>query len=125
MLRILKQPNFKNSLWIIGEQIVQMVISMVVSILSARYLGPENYGTLNYTLSIVTLFNSVATLGMESVVIKRMIEKPDCEGKYLGGCIGLRMISSIISTISIIIIVFALNPGDTLKIAIAFFLQGL
>ena len=113
------QPNLKNSLWIIGEQIVQMIISFVISILSARYLGPTNYGTLNYTASIVTLFSSIATLGMESVVIKRIIERPDCEGKYLGGCIGLRTISSVISTIAIGIIVYVLNPDDNLKIAMA------
>ena len=119
MQKILRQPNFKNSLWIIGEQIIQMVISLVVSILSARYLGPTNFGALNYTASIVTLFSSIATLGMESVVIKRIIEKPDCEGKYLGGCIGLRTISSILSTVTIGIIVCILNPNDDLKIAMA------
>ncbi len=119
MQRIIKNPNVKNSLWIIGEQVFQMLLSLVVSILSARYLGPENYGTLNYTASIVTLFTSVATLGMESVVIKKMIEKPDSEGKYLGGCIGLRTISSVISTISIVIIISILNPDDTTKMAMA------
>ena len=117
--KIFKQPNIRNSLWIIGEQVIQMVLSLVVSILSARYLGPTNYGTLNYTASIVTLFSSVATLGMESVVIKRIIEKPDCEGKYLGGCIGLRTISSLLSTAAIVAIVMVLNPADELKIVMA------
>ena len=119
MLRILKQPNITNSLWIIGEQIVQMVISFVISILSARYLGPTNFGTLNYTASIVTMFSSIATLGMESVVIKKIIDSPDFEGRYLGGCIGLRTASSILSTISIAIIVIALNPGDSTKLLMA------
>lgn len=96
-----------------------MVISLVISILSARYLGPTNYGTLNYTASIVTLFSSIATLGMESVVIKRFIEEPKNEGKYIGGCIGLRTISSILSTLTICFIVCVLNPGDNVKLVMA------
>ena len=119
MFKFIKQPNIKNSMWIIGEQAFQMLISMVVSILSTRYLGPQNYGTLNYTSSIVTLFTSITTLGMESVALKRMIENPECEGKYLGGCIGLRTISSILSTFSILIIISILNPGDTTLIIMA------
>ena len=118
-LRFLGNKEVKNAGWLIGEQVFQMVISLVVSILSARYLGPENHGSLNYTLSIVTLFTSIATLGMEGVVIKKMIAAPEEEGAYLGGCIGLRLLASVLSTIAISAIICVLNPGDWVKLAMA------
>ena len=107
--------EIKNAGWIIGEQIFQMVISLVVGVLSARYLGPSNYGALNYTASFVNFVLSIATLGMEGVVIKKMIMSPDDEGVYLGSCMVFRLISSIISSVSIFLIVVVLNPEDQLK----------
>ena len=116
---MLFNKNVKNASWIIGEQIFQMVLSLVVGILSARYLGPSNYGSLNYTASFVSFFSAIATLGMEGVVIKKMIANPDKEGEYLGSCILYRFISSFLSSIAILIIIAILNPGDTTKLVLA------
>lgn len=113
---LLQSKNIKNSFWIISEQIFQMLVSLVVGVLSARYLGPQNYGTLNYTASFVTFVNAIATLGMEGVVIKKIIDRPDKEGEFLGGCIALRLMSSLVSIISIEIAIGLLNPGDSLKL---------
>lgn len=112
----LKSKNIRNSFWIISEQIVQMLVSLIVGVLSARYLGPGNYGTINYIASFVTFFSSIATLGMEGVVIKKMIDNPDREGQYLGGCIVLRLLASLLSIVSIELIIGVLNPDDPLKL---------
>ncbi|MBR2903445.1 MAG: flippase, partial [Clostridia bacterium] len=95
------------------------VISLVVGVLSARYLGPSNYGTLNYTLSFVTFFVSVATLGMDSLIVKKLVESPDREGEYLGSCMLLRFISSVLSTLVIGLVVFVLNPSEPIKVTLA------
>ncbi|MBQ4569533.1 MAG: flippase [Ruminococcus sp.] len=116
MLGFIKNKEIKNAGWIIGEKIVQMVLSFVVGILSARYLGPGNYGSLNYTASFVTFFSSVATLGMDGVIIKKMIEQPDKEGSFLGGSIVLRFISSVVTSALVVGVVVFLNPGDTEKL---------
>lgn len=112
---LLGNREIKNAGWIIGEQIFQMAVSLVVGILSARYLGPSNYGALSYTASFVNFVMSIATLGMEGVVIKKMIMNPDDEGVYLGSCMWFRLISSLLSSASIFIIVALLNPNDHLK----------
>ncbi|MBQ9117710.1 MAG: flippase [Clostridia bacterium] len=115
----LKSKEMKNTGWLVGEQIFQMLLSLVVGILSARYLGPNGYGTLNYTLSFVTFFVSVVTLGMDSVIVKKMVENPDREGEYLGSCMLLRFFSSVLSSIAIGLIVFILNPSEPLKVGLA------
>lgn len=120
----LKSKEIKNASWIIGEQIFQMLTSLIVGVLSARYLGPSNYGALNYTLSFVSFFMSIATLGMDGVVIKKIISSPDDEGVYLGSCMLFRFIASVFSIISIFAIVCVLNPNDPIKWALVF-LQSL
>ena len=113
---ILKNKTALNAGWIIGEQIFQMFMSLVVGVLSARYLGPSNYGTLNYTASFVSFFMSIATLGMEGVVIKKIIAAPEKEGDYLGSCICFRLVSSFLSIITISLIVYVLNPTEPVKL---------
>lgn len=118
--RLLKSKNIQNSSWIIGEQVFQMLIQLIVGIITARYLGPSNYGSLNYTASFVTFFTSIATLGMEGVIIKKMIEYPDEEGTYIGSCMGLRLLASLLSILSVSVIVYILNPADYIKLILVF-----
>ncbi len=118
MLKFLKKREFKNAGWIIGERIVQMILSFIIGILSARYLGPENYGSLNYTASFVTFFTSISTLGMDSVIIKKMIEQPEREGNFLGGSIILRFLSSVASSLLVVGFVVFLNQGDREKLVL-------
>lgn len=119
MLKFLNNREIKNAGWIIGERIAQMLLSLVVGVFSARYLGPENYGALNYTASFVTFFSSIALLGMDGVIIKRMIQRPEAEGGYLGGCMLLRILSSVLCTAVIMVVVFVLNPDDKTKTLLA------
>ncbi len=118
-LGMMKNKEMKNAGWIIGERVLQMLLSLIIGSLSARYLGPQNYGALNYTASFVTFFTSIATLGMDGVIIKKMIADPEHEGDYLGGCALLRFISSVLSSASILVIVFFLNLNEPEKLLLA------
>ena len=120
LARLLGSKNIKNSGWIIGEQVFRMLIQLVVGVITARYLGPSNYGSLNYTASFVTFFTSIATLGMGGVIIKKLIERPDEEGAYIGSCMGLRLIASFLSILSVSVIVYILNPSDYIKLILVF-----
>lgn len=117
--KVRQSKNIRNSFWIIGEQIFQMILAFVVGTLSARYLGPSNYGTLNYTASFVSFFINIASLCMEGIVIKKLVDQPESEGVYLGSSLFFRVISSSLSMISIAIIVYFLDPGDSLKLMLA------
>lgn len=116
---ISKSKNIKNASWIIAEQVYQMILSLVLSVISARYLGPAQYGELQYTASFIVFFTSITTLGMEGVVIKKMVAYPQKEGLYLGSCMAFRFVSSIFSSIAILLIVFFLNVGDSVKFILA------
>lgn len=118
MFRFLKNKAIKNAGWIIGERIVQMALSLVASVLSARYLGPDNFGSLNYTASFITFFSVIAALGMDGVVIKKIIAQPEKEGDYLGGGIVLRLLSSVICAVVVVAVVMLLNPGDQEKLVL-------
>lgn len=102
----------KNTMWIMAERIVQMLISLVVGVISARYLGPSNYGILNYGASLVVLFTAISKLGLENVIIKDLVDDRKKNGVILGSAMVMRLISSGLSILCITIIVTILKPND-------------
>ena len=94
-----KNRFIKNTSWIVFGSIIQAAFSFVMSILIARYLQPSNYGLINYTASIVAIFSSICTLGLNNTMIKFIIDNPDKEGGYLGTAVLMRLYAAIISTI--------------------------
>ena len=76
-LSFLKHKEVKNAGWIIGVRVVQMLCSLLVSILSARLLGPSNYGLVSYGITYTTFFMSLCTLGINSVIVKDFVDFSD------------------------------------------------
>lgn len=99
--RIFGNKIVKNASWLIIGKITQMLLSLLVGVLSARYLGPSNYGLINYAGAYTVFFTSVCNLGINAIIVKELIDEPDANGKILGTAIGLRAISSILSAITI------------------------
>ena len=67
---------FSNTSWLLGEKILRMVVALFVAIYVARYLGPERYGFLSYALSFVWLFSSLASLGIDDILIRELVRSP-------------------------------------------------
>lgn len=116
--KVLGSKEAKNAGWIIGGKIAQMGISFLVSILTARYLGPSNYGLINYATAYVTFFTSLCTLGINSVIIKNFIDYPEEQGKTVGTTLILRGVSSILSSIMIVGIVSIVDKGEPITILV-------
>ena len=53
---IFKSKIVKNASWIIVGKIAQMVLSLLISLLTARFLGPANYGIINYASAYIAFF---------------------------------------------------------------------
>lgn len=110
----------KNAGWLIGGNIIQKIIVFIFGIWIARYLGPSNYGLINYSSAYLTFFYSIATLGINSVIVKRFIDEPEQEGTTLGTTLVLQAISSLMSVIMIFLIVLVVDFGETITIAVVF-----
>lgn len=108
----------KNAVWIVAGKVLQMLISFVVGLLTARYLGPSNYGLIGYGGAYTVFFYCFCTLGINSVVVKELITKPEKEGEILGTALVLRGLSSFLSAIAIMLIVHVVDAGEKTTIAV-------
>ena len=105
--------TWKNASWIIGCRVVQSVLSFVVSLMSARYLGPSNYGVLQYATSLVAFVTPIMTLGLTNTLVHEFVSYKDHEGEILGTAIVSCVITAVLCIAGIIGFVFFTNPDDT------------
>lgn len=109
---------FQNSGWLIGGRLAQMLISLVVSLWSARYLGPSNYGLINYAASYTAFFFSFCTLGINSLLVKELVDHPEQEGTVLGTTLAMQGISSFFSAATIVALVAIIDRDEPQTIVI-------
>ena len=121
ILQALKKKVVKNTGWIITGRIAHMICAFFVSLLTARYLGPKNYGLINYAIAFTTFFYSICTLGINSILVKALIDEPENEGETLGTSIVLQGVSSILSALMIIGIVWLIDGDEPLTVIVTAF----
>lgn len=118
--RLKENKFFSNTIWIVFGKAFQMVLQLVVGMITARYLGPANYGVIGYTASYVAFFLNFSNLGFCNIAVKELLDNPEKQGNILGTMIGFRIFSSLLSALIIVLLVYILDDGDTLIIKVAF-----
>ncbi len=107
-----EQRTLFNALWIISCKIIQAFLGLIVSMLSARYLGPSNFGIINYAASVVAFFVPIMQLGFRSTLVQEFIEFPEKEGETLGTSVVLNVIAALASILGIICFSFCVNYNE-------------
>ena len=87
---------FTNTSWLLGERILRMAISLFVGIYVARYLGPERYGLLSYALSFVWLFSSLASFGLDDILVRELVKFPDQRQNLIGTVFWLKLFGTLV-----------------------------
>jgi PST family polysaccharide transporter len=82
-----------NSGWLLTEKILRWTIGMTVGVWTARYLGPDRFGALNYALSYVALFAGAVTLGIDYIAVRDLVHAPDKRPEILGTIFWLRVVT--------------------------------
>ncbi len=119
---LLGKPALGNFLWLASDRGIRMVLQMVVGAWSARYLGTDNFGLLNFAMPIIAIFSVICPLGMEGLAVRQIILEPSAAGCWLGTVIGFRAIAATLFAILAAISSVVIRPGDgaSLMITIIF-----
>ena len=99
-----------NVFWAMLGKVINMAGSLLVGILVARYLGPRNYGLMNYVMSYVALFTVIATFGMGNIEVRELSKNPENKDSILGTCFCLRFC---FSTLAYLLLGISLILYDT------------
>ncbi|WP_086774553.1 flippase [Vibrio coralliirubri] len=102
----MSKKYLSSLLALIGDKVVRILLGLFVGVWIARYLGPEEFGRLSYTQSIVAFITAFCSLGLEGILTKKLTEGNLFQADLLGTSLLLRLSSALFS----VFIVFSITP---------------
>ncbi|MFT6836249.1 MAG: O-antigen/teichoic acid export membrane protein [Francisellaceae bacterium] len=90
------QKYLANTSWLFLEKIIRMTAGLLIGVMVARYLGPKQFGFFSYLISFVGLFTVIATLGLDSIVVRELVKKKSQANMLLGTAFTLKFFAAII-----------------------------
>jgi O-antigen/teichoic acid export membrane protein len=111
--RFLSHPGVRrygiNTVWLFTEQVLRLIAGFFVGVWVARYLGPEKFGLFSYALAFVSIFQGIAKLGLDGIVVRDLVQEPEKRDVYLGTSFWLKLIGGVITFLIIAIVLFILS----------------
>lgn len=102
----------------IGCKIAQSVISLIIGMLTARYLGPSNYGLISYAASIAVFLLPLMQLGLSKTLVQEFIKRPDREGEVLGTALVFNVMSAVACMGGMYAFLSVANAGESTTILV-------
>lgn len=109
------QKIIGNTGWLVADKVLRMGVGLFVSVWVARYLGPTQFGLLNYATAFVALFSCLATLGLDGITVREIVREPEHKDEILGSAFVLKFSGGIIMLVVTCIIISLLRPEDSIS----------
>ena len=113
-----KNKIITNVYWATLGKVVNIVIGILVGVLIARYLGPTDFGLMNYVISYISLFSVFSNFGMESIEIRELAKDNLMKNKILGTAFCIRLVLSFITIIAVFITSYIFEASTNTKLLI-------
>lgn len=91
-----------NTGWILAEKFFRLLLAVFVGAWVARYLGPAQFGRLSYIMALLAVFQVIATLGVDAILVRELSTSPEKSGELLGSAIFMRALASIMAWLALI-----------------------
>lgn len=112
---------FANTSWLFCGQMFSLLLSFFIGAWVARYLGPENYGILNYAIAFVGIFGFIATLGIDGILSRELVQTPEKRDELLGTAFRLKLLGGILAALLAVASVFIIKEDPLVKILVTLF----
>ena len=124
--KILRNDVVRNSSWLVADKIIRLFGGLLIGALVARYLGPEQYGLMNFVSAFAAIFISFSMLGIDNLVIRELSRKNAEINKILGTAVKIRNCGSVISSILSLIFAYFLyyDNNSLFLLLLAIFMVG-
>jgi O-antigen/teichoic acid export membrane protein len=93
----------KNTGIMMVSQVISWSITVLLVFIVPRYLGPDNYGTINLGWSLFGIISVFAVFGMDMLLTKTIARTPEKLNQLLGQSILMRMVLFLIGIVGLIL----------------------
>ena len=81
----------QNIVWLVGERVGRAAVTVTVIGVIARYLEPTGFGRLNFAITVMTMAAALAYLGLDGLVVGKLVQQPAESGAVMGTAFRLRL----------------------------------
>jgi polysaccharide transporter, PST family len=101
-----------NGVWRVGDTVFRMGFGLLVSVYVARYLHPTGFGLISFAAAMATLVTAIAQFGMQTVVVRELVRRPQERAAIVGSALVLRLLAGAGSILLALGGTWLLRPGD-------------
>lgn len=86
-----------NLIWATAGKVTSMLSGLVIGVLVARYLGPDQFGLMNWVVSFVFLFQTISIFGLDLIEVREEAARPRDYNVIIGTAFGIRVVLSVLA----------------------------
>tara|TARA_B110000114_G_scaffold185225_1_gene231381 strand:- start:2678 stop:3985 length:1308 start_codon:yes stop_codon:yes gene_type:complete len=124
-INTLKKKYLSNFSWMIAENIIRIVVGVTISIYVVRFLGPNDYGIYVYALSLTGILAPLATLGIDSILLRDVILNKEKEKVLLHTAAVLKLFAGVSLSLVTITCVYLFSDDEHLLHIIIILMAGI
>ena len=103
-----------NTNWLFAEHLFRALVTLLIGILLARYLGPTKFGTYSLIIALYSILHALSKLGLDAILVRDFVNNEESEKNILSTSFWLKVSFSIF-LVTIISAVFVLNNKDSMN----------
>jgi len=103
-----------GAFWIFSERILSSVLNFLCIVAITRLLGPIPYGNWAFVLSVTGILLATGHLGLDGLLIKKIVEAPDRAANLLGTVVVLKAAIYVPAIASVLLFLHG-RPGVTVE----------
>jgi O-antigen/teichoic acid export membrane protein len=101
--------------WLFLDKILRMGVGLFLGVWIARYLGPEQFGLLNFAIALLGFFGAIAGLGLQGIAVREIVRDPVTARLTLGTTTILQLIGGLVAYLLLLGTIAFLRPEDVLS----------
>lgn len=102
--------------WLVGDQVLQTLCTVVVGVIVARRLGPAGLGELSFALAVVALLTPLV-VSHRQVLVRDLVDDPGAAPAVLGSGLGVGLVAAVVAWVGAVL--FALTGATSTTVAVA------
>jgi len=102
----------KNAGWMLSDKVLRLTLGLLVGVWVARYLGPQSFGSLNFTIAVLALFSPLVSLGLDGIVVRDLVRTPDQDLRILSTVFLLRLVGATFAMVAGLVAIQFVRQGS-------------
>jgi PST family polysaccharide transporter len=103
----------RNTGWLVGEKALRLTVGVVVGAIVARYLGPSDFGFLNFAMALTTVLSPIAAFGIAPLIVRELVRAPQDRDGLIATSLVIHGLGGALTVVATLVAALAVRGTDT------------